>query len=80
MDIYELRGLLHFCFLSSLMLFRQLFLKIFGGMTKSVDSDQTAPSYAVLSEILVYKILGHLTYSMMNVAKFFLLPGFDSRI
>ena len=44
-------------------------------MTNSVDPDQTAPSgavwsgsalfaYAILSAILVYRILGHLPYSM----------------
>ena len=48
----------------------QFFLKILGGMANSVDPDQTAPSgavwsgftlfaYAILSEFLMYKILGH---------------------
>ena len=46
-------------------------LKILSGMTNSIDPDQTAPSgavwsgsalfaYAVLSETLVYEILGQL--------------------
>ena len=50
----------------------QLFLKIFGGMANSVDPDQTASSgavwsgpalfaYAIFSETLVYRILGHLS-------------------
>ena len=49
----------------------QLFPKIVSGMANSVDPDQTAPSgavwsgsalfaYAILSETLVYEILGHL--------------------
>ena len=45
------------------------FLKILGGMANSVDPNQTAPSvwsgstlfaYAILPELLVYEILGHL--------------------
>ena len=42
----------------------QLFLKIFSGMTNSVDPDQTAPffSYAIFVRNLVYKKLGHLPY------------------
>ena len=48
----------------------QFFLKIPSGMANSVDPDQTAPSgavwsgsalfaYAILSDTLVYEILGH---------------------
>ena len=48
----------------------QLSHKLLGGMANSVDPDQTAPSgavwsgstmfaYAILSELLVYEILGH---------------------
>ena len=50
----------------------QLFLKLLSEMANSVDPDQTAPegavpvwtgsalfAYAILSEILVYEILGH---------------------
>ena len=51
-----------------------LSLKMFGGMAKSEDPDQTAPSgasdlgsalfaHGILSETLVYKILGHLLYA-----------------
>ena len=51
----------------------QLFLKILSGMTNNINPDQPAPSgailsgstlfaYAILSETLVYKILGHLPY------------------
>ena len=47
----------------------QLFLKILRGMANSVNPDQTAPrssrsalfAYAILSEILVFKILGTFT-------------------
>ena len=44
---------------------------MFRGMANSVDPDQTSPSgavwsaqfaYVILSETLVYKILGHLPY------------------
>ena len=53
----------------------QLFHKILNGMANIVDPDQTAPSgavwsglllfaYVILSETLVYKILGHLPYSL----------------
>ena len=46
----------------------QLFLKIISGMANSVDRDQTAHSgsgsalfaYAILTETLVFEILGHL--------------------
>ena len=49
----------------------QVFLKILSVIANSVDPDQTAPSgavwsgstqfaYAILSDTLVYKILGHL--------------------
>ena len=49
----------------------QLFLKILSGTANSIDPDQTAPSgavwsgsalfaYAILPEILVYKILQNL--------------------
>ena len=44
----------------------QLFLKILSGMANSVDPDQTASSgpalfvYTILSEALVFEILGHL--------------------
>ena len=48
-----------------------LLLKILSGMANSVDPDQTAPSgavwsgsalfaYVILSDILVFEILGHL--------------------
>ena len=48
------------------------FVKIFSGMANSVDPDQTAPSGAdwcgsalfacvILSETLIYEILGHLS-------------------
>ena len=45
-----------------------LFLKMLSRMANSVDPDQTAPrsdlglhfAYAILSETLVYEILGHL--------------------
>ena len=48
-------------------------LKMLSGMANSVDPDQTAPSgavwsgsalfaYAILSETLVFKYLGHLLY------------------
>ena len=51
----------------------QLFLKILSGMANSVDPDKTDPSgsirsestlfaYAILSETLVRKILGHFPY------------------
>ena len=53
---------------------KQLIFKLLGGMANSVDPDQTAPSgavwsgsalfaYAILSDTLVYKILGHLRYA-----------------
>ena len=49
----------------------KLFLKVLSGMANSADPDQTAPSgavlsesslfvYAILSETLVYEILGYL--------------------
>ena len=47
-------------------LFVQLFLKILSGMANSVDPDQAPPSgpsllaYAILSDTLVNRILGHL--------------------
>ena len=43
----------------------QLFLKIRSGMANSADLDQIAPSLfasAILSDTLVYEMLGHLTY------------------
>ena len=53
------------------MLLMQLFLKILSAIANSKDPDQTAPSgavrpgsarfaYVILSETLVYEILGHL--------------------
>ena len=54
----------------------QLFLKILNGMTNSVDPDQEQSGlglhclHAILSEILVYKILGHLTNSFSDVKSF----------
>ena len=52
-------------FLSWILLLMQLFLKILSGMANSVDQDQAAVSsgsmlfaYAILSETLVYEILG----------------------
>ena len=49
----------------------QMFLKMFSGMTYIIEPDLTAPSrlvwsgsalfaYAIFSDTLVYKILGHL--------------------
>ena len=46
----------------------QLFLKILSGTANSVDPDQTAPvgpgsalfAYVILSDTLVFEILGHL--------------------
>ena len=46
----------------------QVFLKINNGMANSVNPDQTAPSgsvllaYTILSDTLMYEILGHLSY------------------
>ena len=56
----------------------QSFLKILGWMANSADPDQTAPegavwsgsalfAYAILSYTLVYKILGHLPYTLLFV-------------
>ena len=45
----------------------QLFLKTLSGMANSVDPDQTA--YAILSETLVYEVLGHLLYLYLDVSK-----------
>ena len=53
----------------------QLFLKVLSGVANNVDPDQTAPegavrsgstlfAYAILSEILVYEVLGHSPYSL----------------
>ena len=54
----------------------QLFLKVLSGVANNVDPDQTAPegavwwsgstlfAYAILSEILVYEVLGHSLYSL----------------
>ena len=45
-----------------------LFPKILSGMANSVDPDQTAPSgsalfaYVILSDTLVFEILGHLPF------------------
>ena len=52
------------------MIFMQLFLKILSGVANSVDPDQSAPSgavwsgsalfaYVILSETLVFEILGY---------------------
>ena len=56
----------------------QLLLKILSGMANSVDPDQTAPravcsgsamfGFAILSDTLVYKILGHFTGLLMYQA------------
>ena len=54
------------------------FVKFFCGIENSVDPDQTAPegavssgsalfAYAILSDTLVYKILGHLLYLIYNI-------------
>ena len=62
--------LFHFI-LAKILLFMQLFLKVLSGMANSVDPDQTAPSgavwsgsallaYVILSDTLVFEILGHL--------------------
>ena len=51
----------------------QLFLKILIGMANSVDPDQTAPSlfaYVILSDTLVFEILGHLPYISHILKKF----------
>ena len=59
--------------MAQILIFMQLFLKILSGMANSVDPDQTAPSgavwsgsalfaYVILSDTLVFKILGHLLY------------------
>ena len=56
----------------------QLFLKILSEKANSVDPDQTAPegavwsgsalfAYAILLATLVYKILGHLPYTTMQI-------------
>ena len=56
----------------------QLFLKILTNLANSVNPNQTAPSgavlsesalfaYAILSEPLVYKILGHLPYNIFQL-------------
>ena len=50
----------------------QWFLKILKRMANSVDSDQTALSlfaYAILSETLVYEILGNLQYSPSKIKR-----------
>ena len=55
------------------LLFMQLFFNLFSGLANSVNPDQNALSeavwsgsalfaYAILSDTLVYKILGHLVY------------------
>ena len=55
----------------------QFFLKILSGLANSVDPDQTAPEgaicsgstvfgYAVLSETVLYKILGDLLYFIFS--------------
>ena len=60
-----------FACLALILLFTQLFLEMLSGMTNSVDPDQTVPSgavwsgaalfaYGILSETLVFEILGHL--------------------
>ena len=60
-------------FLAKILLFMQLFLKMLRGMANSEDPDQTASSgtvwpgsalfaYDSLSETLVFKIVGHLSY------------------
>ena len=57
----------------------QLFLKMLHEMTNSVDHDQIAPSgavwsgsalfaYGVLSETLLFKILGHLLYRVYKTS------------
>ena len=54
---------------SLLLLFIQLFLNILSGMANSIDwsdwSGSTLFAYAVLSESLVYEILGNLPYSLI---------------
>ena len=66
-------NVLKFQTLHSNLLFMQLFLKTLSGMAKSVDLDETAHSgaalfgsalfaFSILSDTLVYKILGHLAY------------------
>ena len=64
---------LFYTFLVQILLFMQLFPKISSGIPNNVDPDQTAPegavwsgstlfAYAILSDTLVYEILGHLQY------------------
>ena len=66
------------------MLLMHLFLKILSGMANSVDPDQTAPSgavwsgsalfaYVILSETLVFEILGHLPY-ILNLFAYVYCP------
>ena len=65
-------------FLAWNLLFMQLFLKIQSGISNSADPDQTAPfgvvwsesalfAYAILSEMMVYEILGHLMYNIKSL-------------
>ena len=65
-----MHNLLH-TVLDQRLFFRQLFLKMLNGIANSVDPDQAAPegevvlsgyalfAYVILSDTLVYKILGH---------------------
>ena len=56
----------------------QLFLNILSGKANSADPDQTAPegavwsgsalfAYVILSDSLVFEILGHLPYSIKQI-------------
>ena len=54
-------------FLVCFFLFVQLFLKIVSGMANSAEPDETALfAYAILSDSLLYEILGHLPYHMKS--------------
>ena len=53
-------------------------------MEKSVDLDQTAPdqtalfAYAILSDTLAYKILGHLLYCLLHIQCFLFVVFFSA--
>ena len=66
----KISNTLFYTFFALILLFMHLLLKILSGMTNSVDPDQTAVwsgsalfAYVILSETLVFEILGHLPYS-----------------
>ena len=47
------------------------------GMVNCVNSDQTAPSHAILSKTLAYKILGHSTDIQLTAYSVFTLNSSD---